>query len=536
MPAKKNIRSAFSPTDLLLLLLLAWYGLPAREVLPPLALFLTLKLLLSGKSAVTRALSLVAVWGWTAYEAVYGLMQVAGLRMSNHAGFAITGSFDNPGPYGGFIAVGVSVAFAYIVRYRKRFKGWYRGTMMAAALAAFVLGVLVLPASMSRAGWLAFAVAALLALVSEGRVRAWMKRRRGLCAATVAFSAVLCAGVFLLKKDSAVGRLHIWHMECRAIAERPLRGSGPGTALGAYGAAQEEYFRTHPDADEYIVQIAGCPEYAFNEYLGAGMERGIPALLLMAATAVAAVVNLRRRENCLACGMLALAVFALFSYPLATVQFRLLLIMMLASCGPVRRRHRKAEATLLAAALAACIGASLALKPSIDAHRQAEQKWKAVSAYIRYGVSTQDVEDLRPLYDELSDDYRYLYDLGYALHRRGLYGESNEVLSKGAAISSDPMFRVIMGRNHEAMGDYGNAAEEYLRAHYMVPCRIYPLLRLMRMQISTGRDAEAIETGKGISQMRVNPKNANMVRLQQEARASLDSLITVQCDAQAPGS
>ena len=235
-------------------------------------------------------------------------------------------------------------------------------------------------------------------------------------------------------------------------------------------------------------------------------------------------------------GMLALAVFALFSYPLAEVRFQLLLILMLASCGPVRRRHRKAEATLLAAALAVCIGACLALKPSIDAHRQAEQKWKAVSAYIRYGVSTQDVEDLRPLYDELSDDYRYLYDLGYALHRRGLYGESNEVLSKGAAISSDPMFRVIMGRNHEAMGDYGNAAGEYLRAHYMVPCRIYPLLRLMRLQISTGREAEAIETGKGISQMRVNPKNANMVRLQQEARASLDSLITVQCDAQAPGS
>ena len=310
MPAKKNIRSAFSPTDILLLLLLAWYGLPAREVLPPLALFLALKLLLSGKSAVTRALSLVAVWSWTAYEAVYGLMQVAGLRMSNHAGFAITGSFDNPGPYGGFIAVGISVAFAYIVRYRKRFKGWYRGTMMTAALAAFVLGALVLPASMSRAGWLAFAAAALLTLVSDGRVRAWMKHHRELCAAAVAFSAVLCIGIFLLKKDSAVGRLHIWHMECRAIAERPLRGSGPGTALGAYGAAQEEYFRTHPDADEYIVQIAGCPEYAFNEYLGAGMERGIPALLLMAATAVSAVVNLRRRENSLACGMLALAVFA----------------------------------------------------------------------------------------------------------------------------------------------------------------------------------------------------------------------------------
>ena len=205
-------------------------------------------------------------------------------------------------------------------------------------------------------------------------------------------------------------------------------------------------------------------------------------LLLAAATAVSAIVNLQRRKSSLAGGMLALAVFALFSYPLSIMQFRILLVLFLASCGPVRRRGSKAETLLTAVAALACTGACIALKPSADALKDAERKWKRISAYSAHGATQEDVEAMLAIRERLSDNFRYLYDLGYALHRCGHFEESNRVLAEGAEISSDPMFRVIMGRNFEALGDYARAEEEYLKAHYTVPCRIYPLLRLMRLQ------------------------------------------------------
>lgn len=527
----KNISAGFGLPDLTAFLLLLWYGMPEERLVPLLALYFVLKLPLSGRSAVAGALAFLAICGWTIYEAASGLLQAAGVKMSNHAAFAITGSFDNPGPYGGFIAVGMSAALAYIIRFRRRHKGIYRTAMMSMAAAALVSGILVLPASMSRAGWAAFAAAAVYILAADKRIRSRARAafpnagsRVAAVSAAVVLLASAAAGAFMLKHDSALGRLHIWHMECLAIAEHPLSGSGPGTAMGAYGETQEKFFRSHQDAPAAIVRVAGCPEYAFNEYLGIGMERGVPGMLLAAATAVSAIVNLQRRKSSLAGEMLALAVFALFSYPFSIMQFRILLVLFLASCGPVRRRGTKAETLLTAVAALACTGASIALKPSADALKDAEREWKRISAYSAYGATQEDVEDLLAVRERLSDNFRYLYDLGYALHRCGHFEESNRVLAEGAEISSDPMFRVIMGRNFEALGAYARAEEEYLKAHYMVPCRIYPLLRLMRLQIRTGRDPDAVVTGTEITEMPVNERNAAMLGLQREARQTLDSL------------
>ena len=523
----KNISAGFGLPDLTAFLLLLWYGMPEERLVPLLALYFVQKLALSGRSAVAGALAFLTICGWTIYEAASGLLQAAGVKMSNHAAFAITGSFENPGPYGGFIAVGMSAALAYAVRFRRRRKGAYRVTMMAAALLTLASGFLVLPASMSRAGWLALAAAAVLTLSSDRRIRLRLESaaHKGLfAAAALILLGGSAAGAFMIKRDSALGRLHIWRIECLAIARRPLSGSGPGSAMGAYGETQEKFFRSHQDAPAAIVRVAGCPEYAFNEYLGIGMERGVPGLLLAAATAVSAIVNLQRRKSSLAGGMLALAVFALFSYPLSIMQFRILLVLFLASCGPVRRRGTKAETLLTAVAALACTGACIALKPSADALKDAEREWKRISAYSAYGATQEDVEDLLAVRERLSDNFRYLYDLGYALHRCGHFEESNRVLAEGAEISSDPMFRVIMGRNFEALGDYARAEEEYLKAHYTVPCRIYPLLRLMRLQIRAGRDPDAVVTGTEITEMPVNERNAAMLGLQREARQTLDSL------------
>ena len=85
-----------------------------------------------------------------------------------------------------------------------------------------------------------------------------------------------------------------------------------------------------------------------------------------------------------------------------------------------------------------------------------------------------------------------------------------------------------MGRNSEALGDNVSAEDEYLTAWYMVPCRIYPLVRLMRLKIRCGDNAGAVLIGEKIVSMPIREGHRNMLKLRNEAAASLDSLIYLQ--------
>lgn len=409
-------------------------------------------------------------------QACLGILQLCGVKSSGHAGFLLTGTFDNPGPYGGALAVLSSVLTAYAAVADKSDKWFYKALKWLSALSA-LLCLILLPATMSRASWLAFGIAMFALGFRNFGLKERMAANRKATAVVILCLAVLSSGIFFLKMDSAVGRLHIWHIELRAIANNPWRGTGGGTVLGTYGMEQAEYF-AEKERPEIITRVAGCPEYAFNEYLRIGVEYGVPAMLGTVLLLAVVFAWLLKRRSPLAYGLLAFCIFAFFSYPL-----------------------------------------SLFGKES-----DAEKEWKSVRYLCRMEFYDDAIGELLPLYDELEDNYRYLYDLGYSLHKVGRYVESSAVLEKGALVSSDPMFHNIIGKNHEAMGNFAKAEREYLLAHFMVPSRIYPLSLLMNMMIRLGRDAEAVAIGEKVRRMYVNEKVLSMKRMQKECVTKLDSL------------
>ncbi len=54
------------------------------------------------------------------WESVYGLLQVLGSVRSRHALYALTGHFDNPGPFGGMVALCMAVAGGYLLDRNKK--------------------------------------------------------------------------------------------------------------------------------------------------------------------------------------------------------------------------------------------------------------------------------------------------------------------------------------------------------------------------------------------------------------------------------
>ena len=566
----KNVR--WVGVDLVLLLMAGIYSLSVyagersaaskvalEEVFPYVLLWLSVKALSSIRGRRWNTFLMLVFCVWLLAESVNGLSQVFGHRPSGHVGFGMTGSFSNPGPYGGLIAVLMSVSASYVLRHRRLMglisklflKGiagirsgqiwgsvylrWIllRSFPFMTASASVVLGFMVLPATRSRAGWLALCVALLLYACRETHFWSKLRYRRAAVAVLAVAIPTAAGGVFMLKKDSALGRLHIWNVEIRAVASSPLIGYGPGTALGAYGDTQEAYFRS-AERGAWEKRVAGCPEYAFNEYLKAGIETGLPGLVLAVCIAAFSVLELMKSGSVFAYGAAASSVFAFFSYPLSVMPLAVLYTILLGvSCGVSRPGGRcagvesqvkpvpvwmRASTVLMAVTLGIV---AFHLRDTYLDRRTAMDVWTSSRYLSGLELYEDSLEELEGLYPELFWNYRYLYDYGYALHKTGDYARSNDILQEGAAISSDPMFHNVIGKNYEALGDNDTAEGEYVKAHNMVPCRLYPLVLLMEMYSKTGNETEALDVAERILEMPVNCRNRTMMGLREKAEEEL---------------
>lgn len=465
---------------------------------------------------VVSALSL-----WLAYESVLGIMQLLGLAISRNTMCPMTGSFANSGPYGGFLAVCIAVVFAAAWKWRDSGNLYDRILFWLSSVSG-CLGIVVLPASMSRTGFVALLVSAVAFALIDTESKSYFKSHKWLILSVVAVAFVVGVGAFCLKKDSALGRFHIWEMELRAIADKPLTGHGFGKALGAYGDAQAEYFETEERGQERV-RIAGCPEYAFNEYLRMGMEFGILGLLLSVAVIVLGTMMLCRSDSSLTFGLVAWGTFAMASYPLAVWQLRLLLGVFLGAAVGLNMKVGKRTRLILASTfIVIATGLMLIWLPENRQRKYAEGKWLEERRFTNFGIFDGMADRLAILYPQLRRNFRYLYDYGYALHKECRYEESNVILREGALISSDPMFYNIIGKNHEALGDYELVERNYIHAHNMVPSRLYPYILLMEMKERQGNTELALAYARKALSLPVNERNMSMRDLHERARKYYD--------------
>lgn len=433
----------------------------------------------------------------------------------------MTGGFANSGPYGGFLAVCIAVVFAAAWRWRDSVNLYDRILFWLSSVSG-CLGIVVLPASMSRAGLIALAVSGVVFALTKTEIKSYLRSHKWLPLSVVAVSLAIGAGAFCLKKDSALGRFHIWEMELRAIADKPLTGHGYGNALGSYGDAQAEYFEGEERGQERV-RIAGCPEYAFNEYLRLGMEFGILGLLLSVAVIVLGTMMLCHSDSSLTFGLVAWGTFAMASYPLAVWQLRLLLAVFLgAAIGVSVKVGKKGRLILVPALVCLSVGSMLVWLPENKHRKEAESKWLEERRFTNFGIFDGMADRLAILYPQLRRNFRYLYDYGYALHKECRYEESNVILREGALISSDPMFYNIIGKNLEALGDYELAERNYIHAHNMVPSRLYPYILLMEMKERQGNTEQALAYARKALSLPVNERNMSMRDLHERARKYYD--------------
>lgn len=456
-----------------------------------------------------RLAMLLAVLAFCAREVFLGQSQLSGNSMSNSYIYSITGSFLNPGPYGGFIAVCMSILTAYIVKNRSGFKKSTLTKLFLWVLLAVVFAAIVtLPVTLSRSAMLAFGCSMVLLAAGTDSIKVAIKpilKKYGLL--ILLGVSVLGAGAYLFKKPSADGRLFMDRMSIRAMLNNGLKGAGIGHFGGAYGEAQADYFKSAIEKngkesldwsviDEHDRITADCPDNPFNEYLFIGVEAGPIAMILFIGVVVLAIVISFRRGTVWCYGMISFAVFALFSYPLHLMQFRIMFAALLAACLSDRltvvgdevgkKTGLVPKLAFLSSVLVSLIAVTIVRLPEIRQKRESESvRWIAEELHKKekYGDVVTCCDSLFRFY---RDDYRFLFIYGQSLNKTGNYEKSDSVLKMGARISCDPMFWNVMGNNSLARGQYREAEECYKRAFYTVPNRVYPLFLLAKLYQAEG--------------------------------------------------
>lgn len=445
-------------------------------------------------------------------EAVWGLRQLYGFASSNHSLFALTGSFFNPGPYSGYLAVVLPICLHQWLACRERI-----GRLIVCSVMLLIL--CVLPAGMSRSAWLAAGFSCLWVYGCHARwgeyIREmwWLHKGRVVGSIAGILCIIIIGGylIYSLKPDSARGRLFMWKISCHAIAEKPLFGHGIGNFAAAYGDAQETYFASG-DYTSWEEAVAGSPEYAFNEYLQLAVELGVPLVLgLLAVVVVCLFIGIRKKRYGICGAILSLMIFSFSSYPFQLPVFVITFGGLLLACILGNNRWE----WLGLAILVGTIG-GFRLKNDLKTE-QGCREWMNAKVLYNVGAYEAAEKDYERLYPLLKARATFLFEYGHGLHKQQKFEASNRILKEALKRSNDPMILNILGKNSQLMGDYWAAEEWLVRSTHRLPGRIYPYYLLAKLYVDPGfKQPEKFEEMKRIVLTKEPKVNSTAIRQMRE--------------------
>lgn len=440
---------------------------------------------------IVKELVLIALLFWISVESVRGLGQLYGYFPSRHSLFKTTGSFFNPGPYGGFISLIFPLVLNYWFLYRREYK--FLGYLL---ILTGAVSFMVFPATMSRTAWISTFLGCLLVIGTQkqltSHLHSYLIRNKK---KTILYLSIICVaalmsgtGIYNMKKNSADGRLFMWKITTLAIKESPLTGVSSGGFSAAYAKAQMDYFKSGKGSDTEKL-VAGSPEYAFNEYLQISLEKGLLGVLLFFWLSYLIIrLGIRNKQAGAAGSFLTLSVFAFASYPYQLWQFPVVWVLLGSLCTaqsgdkskkPTLQGWRTKTTGILLLTVFCTVSVLLATQQK--KYFLAKKEWKKLRPLYSMKAYENICEDYAELWDTLNYDPKFVFEYGMILNGMNQKEKAEQAFSRGLEISCDPMFYNVKGRNYHEMGKYKEAEECYSNSTFLLPERIYPYYLLTKL-------------------------------------------------------
>lgn len=429
------------------------------------------------------------------YESVMGILQILKLIKSNNTLFLCTGTFDNPGPLGGFIAVCFSMSLSELLKIKHKNRDQtisiFNSIILGVSYATVILCAIVLPSTQSRAALLSILVAAIFYITYNPKIRNWIK---AYWFVAILIVLALLSVVLIFKRPSMNGRFITYKMELLTIKRNNYKGVGLGHFSSAYGKTQRDYFSKAINITDGMLdysdsdierQYADNPIVGFNEYLQMGIELGVGPLVVFLLLTALILYRLFKRHSAFFYGLISLLVFAFFSYPFSLWEFNLMFLVFSGFAGVGNSCLSKKNSLLFI--ISCLIPAVLFFRSAevVITINQNEKRWERQRFIFGSGDYEAYEYCCSELYPDLQNNYAFLYEYAYSLFENGFIDKSERILNESLVLSGNSLSFILLGDIHKKKGLIEEAEQDYFNAFLALPDRLYPLFKLAALYHDT---------------------------------------------------
>ena len=422
-------------------------------------------------------------------------------------GFRVTGSFDNPAGFAACLCAG----FPFVLYFVFSQKSWRR--YLAVVAVAVIIATVAFSAS--RAGIISLAAAGLAAFFCKVKMAAKQK-----VAIAAALMLISLSGLYLLKKDSADGRLLIWRCSWEMVKDKPLFGHGTGGFKASYMNYQASYFEQRPDS-EYAA-LADNVNRPFNEYVLLLTDYGLAGLLVFLIFGCFLWKSYRRCSrgkpavHVAACCLLSVGVFSLFSYPL-TYPFAWIMVLLSIAVIVYHAKYPvKISDRALYPVKLLTIPAVLLFVWVVWQRMANEMRWCKIAHQSLSGKTEQMLPEYERLHPAMSGNELFLYNYTAELNVAGRYSESLQIGKACEQLLADYDLQMLMVDSYEKLKQYEAAEMCYKKAAAMCPVKFMPLYRLAKLHEEQGNIVEARQLAKLILEKKVKIPSPAVAAIKRE--------------------
>ena len=414
---------------------------------------------------------------------LWGLVQFTELLPSYNSSFAVTGPFDNP--------AGISASLVLLLPFSLYWCLQRKQRVIAIVIVCLIATVIIL--SRARAAILATVVILIFFFIRILRERD-IKLFPAHYAIISASCLLLLAGMFIVKKDSANGRLLIWKCSAQLISSKPIFGYGGNGFYANYMNEQAEYFIKHPNSNYAI--LADNVRHPFNEFLKGTVNYGIVGLGLTLLLIIIPLWISRENDSLelffIRLSLLSIGVCALFSYPLNYPFIRFMTVVLLAfvlAAAPQKSIIIKNSYLTKGIALLFSLGLLSATAYQVFY----EYEWHKIAHRSLSGETSQMLPRYKSLHAHLNYKDLFLYNYAAELNIVGHYVESQRVGLECEKLWADYDLQMLMADNCRQLKKYSETETYLSKAAAMCPVKFMPLYQLTELYLETGRKDEAQE-------------------------------------------
>ncbi len=555
----KTITFSFSKLDLVLLLLLVYISLNRYFIQSHFGFSIRyLELLgLSFLYVVLRSIGLknypcllLAIVISGIIQAVYSNLQLLDYYPSNHAGFKMTGSFFNPGPYAGFLVSVWSIALGmYLfkdtlikqVQSQVKSNSPFLNKVIQYIFEYFpLLGLIsiaiVLPASQSRAAWFAGIVGSLILLeLRYNYVSKWFKKittklhKIILIGLALGITCIALLGMYHYKKGSSDGRVFIWKVTAEMIVDNPIFGLGFDRFRAHYMNYQADYFAVNGETPEALT--ADNTYYAFNEGLQFVSENGfLGLLLLLIVLLVLLQTKPKEKQQTASCiaktAILTISVFAFFSYPMQILPIKLVLVVLLvllsnatANCynfniGENKRRlwvYRTSFVLLVSIIMYQTFSYTQNLK-------QGFSSWNNALNLYQYGDYKEAIIEFETAYPIFKKEGDFLMNYGKTLSVTKEPQKAILILEQAKKYQNNTLITTALGDSYKATKQYSKAEANYIQAINMIPSKFYANYLLAKLYDQSQQKVKAVVLAQKILNKKIKVPSTAIEEIKQEMK------------------